>query len=80
MAPSVVLVLLGEIGVRQYFNSLALLATTVGARYGGSDASHYLVGGWADRKKLTYLLPDLLKNKSPVTVLSLSDLLKNNSL
>ncbi len=23
---------------------------TVGARWGGSDASHYLVGDWADQK------------------------------
>ena len=45
----VVLVASGEIGVRQYFNLLTLLATTVGARCRGSDASHYLVGGWADQ-------------------------------
>ncbi len=50
MAPSVVLVASGEIGVRQYFNSLTSSATTVGARCGGSDASHYLVGEWADQK------------------------------
>ena len=39
MAPLVVLVALGEIGVRQYFNLLTSLTTTVGARCGGSDAS-----------------------------------------
>ena len=50
LAPLVVLVALGEIGVRQYFNLLTSLATTVEARCGGSDVSHYLVGGWADQK------------------------------
>ena len=44
MAPLVVLIALGEIGVHQYFDSLTLLAMIVGARCGGSDASH-LVGG-----------------------------------
>ncbi len=44
MMPSVVLVAPGEIGVRQYFNFLTLVATTVEVRCGGSDASH-LVGG-----------------------------------
>ena len=50
MAPSVVLVALSEISVRQYFNSLTLLTMTVGARCGGSDAPHYLVRDWADQK------------------------------
>jgi hypothetical protein len=31
----------------------------LGARCGGSDASHYLVGG-CDEQKMTYLLPGLL--------------------
>ena len=45
MAPLVVLVAFGEIGIHQCFNSLTLLATTVGARCGGSDASHLVGGG-----------------------------------
>ena len=49
----------GEIGVCQYFNSLTSSTTTLGARCGGSDASHYLVGG-CDEQKMTYLLPGLL--------------------
>ncbi len=44
MAPSVVIVASGEIGIHQCFDSLTSLATTVGAICGGSDASH-LVGG-----------------------------------
>ena len=44
MAPLVVLVALGEIGVHQCFNSLTSLAMTVGAKCGGGDAS-YLIGG-----------------------------------
>jgi hypothetical protein len=59
MTPLVVLVALGEIGVRQYFNSLTSLTTTLRARCGGSDASHYLVGNCAEQK-MTYLLPGLL--------------------
>ena len=59
MAPSVVLVASGEIGVRQYFNSLTSSTTTLGVSCGGSDASHYLVGGCAEQK-MTYLLPGLL--------------------
>ena len=50
MTPLVVLIGLGEIGVRQYFNLLTLSATTVGVRCGGSDASHYLVRRRADQK------------------------------
>ena len=50
MAPLVVLAASGEIGVRQYFNLLTSSTMTVGARCGGSDASHYLVGDWADQK------------------------------
>ena len=59
MAPLVVLVASGEIGVRQYFKSLTSLMTILEARCGGSDASHYLVGGCAEQK-MTYLLPGLL--------------------
>ena len=59
MAPLVVLVASGEIGIHQYVNSLTLSTTTLGARCGGSDASHYLVGDCAEQK-ITYLLPGLL--------------------
>ena len=59
MVPLVVLVASGEIGVHQYFNLLTLSTTTLGARCGGSDVSHYLVGDCAEQK-MTYLLPGLL--------------------
>ncbi len=59
MAPLVVLVASGEIVVRQYFKSLTSSMTILGARCGGSDASHYLVGGCAEQK-MTYLLPGLI--------------------
>ena len=59
MMPLVVLVALGEIDVCQYSNSLTLSKTTLGIKCGGSDASHYLVGGCAEQK-MTYLLPGLL--------------------
>jgi hypothetical protein len=59
MAPLVVLVASGEIGVRQYFNLLTSLTTTLGARCGGGGVSHYLVGDCAEQK-MTYLLPGLL--------------------
>ncbi len=44
MAPAVVLVASGEIELHQYFDLLTSSATTVRARWGGSDASQ-LVGG-----------------------------------
>ncbi len=59
MAPLVVLVASGEIGVRQYFNLLTLSSTTLRARCGGSDASHFLIEDCAEQK-MTYLLPGLL--------------------
>ncbi len=44
--PLVVIVASGEIGIHQCFDSLLIsLATTVGARCGGSDASHLDGGG-----------------------------------
>ncbi len=59
MAPLVVLVASGEIGVHKYFNSLTSSMTLLGERCGGSDAPHYLVGGCAEQT-MTYLLPGLL--------------------
>ena len=70
MAPSVVLVAFGEIGIHQCFNSLTLLATTVGARCGGSDASH-LVGGGSKNYGHTYYLT-YSKIWHSVTILSIT--------
>ena len=55
MAPLGVLVALGEFGVHKYFDFPTSLATTVGERCGGNDASH-LVGGLSKNYRHTHFL------------------------